>query len=147
MKKIIFIFFVLIIAVAFGGCIKRIDYTLPENPIEFNNGTFVVPDNEDDTYLSFEYNGRTYICYGTLNFFINGNDVGKCLGYYVQDGEKDENMRIFLLAGDEDENFLVRIHIGGIMDQPDFFRAIDTRYKDIEVPRCIRASETDRFWK
>ena len=62
------------------GCGNRIDYSLPDNPIEFNTDTFVNPTDENDDYLSLEYNGRLYIPYGNLTGSIDGKDVGKCIG-------------------------------------------------------------------
>ena len=105
-----------------AGCGRRMDDELPENPIEFHTGTFVNPSDPDDTYQSFEYDERTYIVYGTIKKTINGDDVGKCLGYIVQDGVTMKDARIFLLNADSSANYLVRCDVGGIMDQPDFFR-------------------------
>lgn len=118
------------------GC-SRIDYSLPQTPIEFHNGTFVNPNDPDDAYQSLEYNGRTYIPYGTLKGRITGKDVGACLGYIVQDGVKDENSRIYLLAEDPDANYLLSYYVGGIMDQPMFYRALDTTGQSIHTPRFI----------
>ena len=122
-----------------AGCGQRIDFELPEKPIEFHTGTFVNPADPDDTYMSIEYNGRTYIGYGTLKSRIDGDDVGKCLGYIVQDGMIMKDSRIFLLNADPDANYLVRFSIGGFMEQPDFFRALDSRGKAIVTPECIES--------
>ena len=122
-----------------ADCGKRIDYELPENPIEFHTGTFVNPADPDDTCQSIEYNGRTYIWYGTLKNKIDGNDVGACLGYIVQDGVIMKDARIFLLKADPDANYLVRFATGGFMSQPDFLRAIDTNGKQIDTPPYIES--------
>ena len=129
-----------------AGCGRRIDYSLPENPIEFHTGTFANPADPGDTYQSIEYNGRTYIGYGILKSSINGGDVGKCLGYIIQDGVKMDDMRVFLLNADPDANYLVRFAVGGFMDQPNFFRAIDTRGKMIGTPGYIESLDY-LFWK
>ena len=121
------------------GCGRRIDYELPENPIEFHTGTFLNPADPDDTYQSSEYNGRTYIGYGTLKGSIDGDDVGQCLGYVVQDGVKLDDMRVFLLNSDPDANYLVQLVSGGMMDQPVFFRALDTRGREIDIPRYVES--------
>lgn len=124
-------------ALVLTGCGKRIDHELPEKPIEFHTGTFVNPADPDDTYQSIEYGGRTYIGYGTLKNSIDGNDVGKCLGYVVQDGVFMKKVRIFPLNADPGANYLVRIFTDGFMNQPFFFRAIDTRGKTIDTPPYI----------
>lgn len=148
MKKIMLpvICFVLLVFIL-SGCLKRIDFSLPAEPVEFNTGIYVSPDYSGETFLSLEYNGRTYIPYGNLKKSVNGNDVGECLGYYVQEGVKAEDVRIFLLRGDADANFLVRIDMTGFMSQPDFFRAIDTKDKKIAIPDFIEASDSDIFWE
>ena len=133
-------------AAAFSGCAKRIDYSLPPDPIAFDMVSFVNPADSEDTYLSITYNGRKYICYGTIKGSINGDDVGACLGYTVQEGKADENSRIFLLKADSSANYLVEIYINGEMDQPTFFRATDTAGKDIFTPDCIESLDYG-YWK
>ena len=128
------------------GCGRRIDNKLPENPIEFHTGTFVNPVDPDDTYQSIEYDGRTYIVYGTIRKSIKGDDVGKCLGYIVQDGTVMKDTRVFLLNADPDANYLVRFAVGGFMNQPIFFRAIDTKGKEIGVPPYIENLDYP-YWK
>lgn len=120
-----------------AGCGKRIDYELPEKPMEFHTGTFVNPADPDDSYLSIQYNGRTYIGYGTLNGSIDGTDVGKCLGYIIQDGTIMKKVRVFPLNADPDANYLVRIFTDTFMNQPFFFRALDTKGKTIDTPPYI----------
>lgn len=68
--------FALLTMLLLGGCGSRIDYSLPANPIEFNTGTFINPNNPDDEYISIEYNGRTYITYGTINGIVPKDDLG-----------------------------------------------------------------------
>jgi len=130
----------------FTGCGKRIDYALPESPIEFHTGSFVNPADSDDTYHSIEYNGRTYIGYGTVKNSIDGNDVGKCLGYVVQDGVLMKDERVFLLNADPDANYLVQIFTDGFMNQPFFFRALDTKGKKIGTPPYIESLDYT-YWE
>ena len=128
------------------GCGRRIDYGLPENPNKFHTGTFVNPDDPDDTYQSIEYNGRTYIGYGTLKGAIDGDDVGQCLGYVILDGAAMKKVRIFLLNADPDANYLVQIFTDTFMNQPFFFRALDTRGKQIGTPQYIESLDYP-YWK
>ena len=97
-------------------------------------------------YQSIEYNGRTYVGYGTVKNSIDGNDVGKCLGYIIQDGVVMKDIRVFLLNADPDENYLVQLVSGGIMDQPIFFRALDSRRKGIGTPPYIESLDYP-YWK
>lgn len=138
--------FVLFMALILAGCgSHKIDYSLPDNPIVFNMRTFVNPVDSDDTYLSIEYNGRTYIPFGTLDGIVPESEMGDCLGYVVQDGIKMEDVRIFLLTADPDANYLGQFETEGVMNQPDFFRAIDTVGKDITTPAYIDDLEY-KFW-
>ena len=146
MKKSITTAFCIAVALLLTGCGRRIDYELPVNPIEFHTGTFVNPADPDDTYQSIEYTGRTYIGYGTLKGSIDGNDVGQCLGYIVQDGVVMKDVRVFLLKADIDGNYLVQLVSGGFMDQPVFFRALDTRGKTIDTPPYIERLEYP-YWE
>ena len=128
------------------GCSRRIDYDLPKSPIEFHTGTFINPADSEDSYQSIEYDGRTYIGYGTLKNSIDGNDVGKCLGYIVQDGVVMKDVRLLLLNNDPDANYLVQIFTDGFMNQPIFFRAIDTKGKAIGTPQYIERLDYP-YWK
>lgn len=128
---------VLIIVFALTGCGNKIDYSLPDNPILFENGTVINPNDSDDTYLSIKYEGRTYIPYGTLSGTVTGKDIGECLGFIVQDGLQMEDVRIFLLAEDPEANYLARFETEGVMSQPEFFRAIDTIGKEVNTPDFI----------
>lgn len=130
----------------FPGCGRRIDYDLPKNPIEFHTGTFVNPTDSEDSYQSIEYDGRTYIGYGTFKKSVDGNDVGKCLGYIVQDGVVMKDVRIFLLNADPDANYLIQLAAGGIMNQPTCLRALDTRGKKIGTPQYIESLDY-AYWK
>ena len=142
------VFLAAIMLLFLAGCGKRIDYELPEKPIEFHPGTFVNPADPDDTYQSIEYNERTYIGYGTLNGSIDGNDVGKCLGYAILDGVAVKDVRIFLLNADPGANYLylVQIFPDSFMNQPFFLRAFDTRGKTIDTPPYIDKLDYP-FWK
>ena len=142
----VIVFAVSVLLLFLTGCGKRIDHKLPESPIEFHTGTFVNPDDFDDSYQSIEYEGRTYIGYGTLKNSIDGNDVGKCLGYIVQDGVVMKDVRLLLLNDDPDANYLVQIFTDGFMNQPIFFRAIDTKGKEIGVPPYIENLDYP-YWK
>ena len=146
MKKSITTAFCIAVALLLTGCGRRIDYELPVNPIEFHTGTFVNPADPDDTCQSIEYNGRTYIGYGTLKGSIDGDDVGQCLGYIVQDGVVMKDVRVFLLKADIAANYLVQLVSGGFMDQPVFFRALDTRGKMIDTPPYIAPLDYT-YWK
>ena len=121
-----------------------IDRSLPEDPIAFYTNTFANPADAEDTYASIEYDGRTYIPYGTLKNRIAGKDVGPCLGYVVQDGVPMEDVRVFPLTADPENNFLMET-TEGFMDQPFFLRAVDTRGKEILVPGYIDSLSYD-FW-
>ena len=129
-----------------AGCGSRIDYSLPANPMEFNTGTYVNPNDPDDSYISIEYSGRTYIPYGTINGIVPKDGMGDCLGYIVQDDTKMEDSRVFLLTGDVDANYLGRFETEGVMNQPNFFRAVDTVGQDITTPKYIEDLGYD-FWK
>ena len=145
-KRLIGAMLATIAVLAIAGCGKKADYSLPDNPIAFETGTYVNPGDEEDAYTSIEYNGRTYIGYGTIKGNIRANEVGDCLGYIVQDGTKLEDSRVFLLADDTDANYLGRFDTVGVMNQPDFYRAIDTVGQVVNTPAYIDDLGYD-FWK
>ena len=146
MKKHLIIIALLLVMAVFAGCGRRIDHSLPESPRAFDTGTYVNPNDPDDTYATILLDGRVYAVYGTTASRITGNDVGKCLGYIVQDGEERTGDRVFPLSADPERNYLVVITVNGFMDQPIFYRALDTAGKDIETPAFVQSLDYG-IWK
>lgn len=146
MKKQIALLALLAALLLLSGCGPRIDYSLPENPTEFVTEDYVNPDDPEDGYRAIVYKGRTYIPYGTLMGALRGQDVGKCLGYLVQEGQEDENSRVFLLSDDPETNFLALLEVEGVMSQPTFYRAVDTAGRAVAVPKFIDDLGYE-FWK
>lgn len=144
-RALIAITLILMISTA-TGCGSKIDYSLPDNPIEFNTSTFANPFNEADEYSAIEYKGREYIPFGTLKGSLGKDDIGECLGYLVQEGQKLESVRLFTLADDPEANYLVEIDTEGEMSQPSFYRAADTVGKEIDVPSFIDSLDYD-YWR
>lgn len=58
----------------------------------------------------------------------------------------DKDTRVYTLANDKDENFLMVYYIGeSLMNQPDFYRAQDTKDKNIEIPNFIDKEDYE-YW-
>ena len=126
---------------------QNADDALPENPVVFHHETFIDPADQNETYYAVRYQDRIYIPYGKpAEGGVDADAIGSCLGYLEQDGVEDQNMRFFALAGDEDTVFLMRKYVGGIMDQPLFFRAVDTKAKNITVPAYVEPDHDGLFW-
>lgn len=95
-----------------------------------------------------------YIQYGTLKGQIKTKDIKNCIGYIIQDENSssytnlnDKDTRVYTLANDKDENFLMVYYIGSsLMNQPDFYRALGTKNKNIEIPNFID-KEDYGYWK
>lgn len=138
-KKQLLITVIVVTALIFTGCGSLNYPDLPTNPIEFRTSVFENPqnDNEEATFSSVEYNGRTYILFGTVSGRLKKTDIQSCLGYIVQGGEKMEDIRIYSLSSDPDNNYLMECIVEGEMEQPCFLRAVDTAGEDIETPAFI----------
>ncbi len=145
-QKTLMIIVLMLMIVAVTGCGSKIDYGLPDNPIEFNTSTFANPSNEADEYSAIDYEGRKYIPFGTLKGSLGSADAGECLGYLVQEGQKLEEVRLFTLADDREVNYLVEIDTEGEMSQPSFYRAVDTVGKEIDVPPFIDSLDY-AYWR
>ena len=143
MKQLLSLLLAALLLLGLVGCGSPVNYDLPAEPIEFHTAEFTNPDDPEDGYLAIEYKGRSYIPYGTGS--VGGKDLGPCLGYIVQDGEKREGDRIFPLTADPDCNYLAELTYQGFMDQPTFYRAADTRGRDVDTPRFIQSLDY-AFW-
>ena len=146
-----------ILIVLFLFCLTSCNIRYPElgkDAIAFQAGSFVDENDDSAGYLTIEYNGRTYIPYGTLKGTLTAKDLDKCIGYIVRDenssfvvNKDDTDTRIYTLTDDPDNNFLMEYYIGTtLMNQPSFFRALDTKGKDIIIPEIVD-SLGYHFWE
>lgn len=118
---------------------------LSDQPIAFTMGYFLDQAHDDMVYGTIEYQGRTYIGFGTISNSFKPEVASRCVGYIVQDENSSSvtdlmntDRRVYTLAGDPNHDFLMdydsSIHL---MNQPDFFRAIDTQGEEIAIPDYI----------
>ena len=92
-----------------------------------------------------EYNGRTYIPYGTSNNKYKKSDIESCIGYIIQNANSstvidpnNTNRRIYTLSVDPEHNYLMDFDDSiKLMNQPTFYRAIDTNGEIIDTPTYI----------
>lgn len=151
MKKVLLI---LLISVLFTitGCTSKLpdldkNYTVIEPKTKITT-------KDEETFIFFDYNGRSYIPYGTTNNYFNYNKVKKCIGYILQTDIvtsnhdiNDNTVRVYTLKGDKNNDYLMVYYIGTtLMNQPDFYRAIDTKNIDIKTPKYIESLNYD-YWK
>ena len=81
------------------------------------------------------YNGREYAFFGTLKNSMSNDSLRECIGY-VGD---DENERIYTLMEDTFDNYIMVKNTNGVMDQPGFYRATDTKNENILTPSYIES--------
>ena len=117
---------------------------LKDNAVAFSMGEFTDESDNDAKYGTIEYNGRTYMPYGTLKGVIKSQNINKCIGYIIADessssivDENDRDTRVYTLIEDANENYLMIYTRETLMNQPDFFRAVDTKGKKIDTPNYI----------
>ena len=85
--------------------------------------------------------------YGKIGKTLHENDIDVCVGYLVQDGEKDTNQRVYTLVDDTEHNYLMDYYVASdFMNQPVFWRAIDTKGKEIVTPEFIDSLEYS-YWR
>ena len=154
MKKIVTAIFVIIICLfAMTGCMEKSLPDLPNNAIEFDMGTFHDTEHDDALFGSIEYSGRTYIAYGTINNKYKQSYIESCIGYIIQNANSSSvidpnntNRRIYTLSGDSEHNFLMEFDDSiKLMNQPAFYRAIDTNGEIIDIPNYIDSLGYE-FW-
>lgn len=109
---------------------------LPQNAPSFESEYF-----EDSGETVFRYGGRSYSYFGRLNGSMSKNSFNECLGYV----DDDMDTRMYSLTEDPLNNYLMIRHTGGIMDQPEFLRADDTKNKDIFTPSYIKSGSYESW--
>ena len=146
MKKLSILILIFILALCISGCAKMKYPDLPQDALAFDMGEYIDEADDDAAYGTIEYNGRTYMPYGTIKRSLRTNDIDSCIGYIVQDGEADTDERIYTLTEDSEHNFLMQYYGKGIMEQPTFWRATDTQGKDISIPDYIESLDYG-YWR
>ena len=119
-------------AILLSGCNlkKNPVYDLPAGARNYEQKYY-----EDQDESLIEIDGRTYSFFGTLRGKMSDDSIRDCVGYL--DGDK--NTRIYRLMDDPYDNYIMVKNMEGIMEQPSFYRAMDTRQKDILTPSYIES--------
>ena len=109
----------------------REEYTLPDG-----SGTYLI-----------RVNGREYVYYGRLNGSVRASDTGRVLGYVINEQfPEDDGARLIALSATDD--IIMEYEVKGIMEQPEFLRALDTAGSEIAIPGFVEPyEETARFWE
>ncbi len=139
--------------IALNGCAQNSLPDLPNDAIAFAFGSFDDVEHDHMLFGTIEYNGRTYIAYGTTNRLYKTSRVESCVGFIIQDENSSSvidpdntDRRVYTLTGDDAHNFLMEYDDTiKLMNQPTFYRAVDTNGNAIEIPDCIDALGYE-FW-
>ncbi len=110
------------------GCTGKPLPDMPSDAIGFNMGTFHDTEHDDALFGSIEYDGRTYISYGTTNNKFKNSDIESCIGYIIQNANSsavndpnNTNRRIYTLSEDPEHNYLMDFDDSiKLMNQPTF---------------------------
>ena len=152
MKKYIAILCAVVMISTFAGCRKTTYPDLSSDAAAFEMGKFF-DKNHNVEYGALEFEGRIYIGYGVLGGSLHKTDIEKCVGYIVMDEASssavdlnDKSVRIYTLTGDAEHNYLMDCDTAtSLMNQPSFWRAVDTQGADIPNPDYIKPLEYS-FW-
>lgn len=136
-----------------NGCAKKSLPDLPNDAAAFEFGSFEDVEHDHALFGTIEYNGRTYIAYGTTNRLFKPGCVESCVGYIIQDEHSasvadpnNTDRRVYTVTGDSEQNFLIEYDdTVKLMNQPTFYRATDTKGKAINVPDYIDSLSYE-FW-
>lgn len=136
------------------SCMKKKLPDLPDDAALFEMGTFEDVEHDDALFGTLAYNGRTYIAYGTVNYAYKRSCVDACVGFIVQDEHSSSvpdpgntDRRVYTLSADPGHNYLMEYDdTVRLMNQPTFYRAVDTKGKEIATPDYIQ-SLGYAFWE
>jgi len=83
--------------------------------------------------MTITIDGRTYTDFGDLNDEKAAYTIRDCLGYL----EHENNMRVYTLAEDPDDNYIMVKSLTSLTGYTRFYRANDTMRKNIFTPSYI----------
>lgn|GEM_PF-5221155 len=129
-------------ALLLTACASRLP-PLPDDPVIYRQGEITTTD-EDTGCVTAEYGGKVFATYGVLRGRGIFRDIsyafGDCLGHV----EGDENQRIYALAGQSPEEWLIEFYEGGMMEAPMVLRELGTLGGP--VPECVESLQYE-IWK
>ena len=133
MKRIRIAALLLIGAFLFSGCslssIKdENNYDLPANASEFSKIY-----DQDIGEMTIDVYGRTYTYFGTLEDKKIEYTIKDCLGFV----EHDERTRLYTLAEDPYDNYIMMKNLDSLTGDTMFLRANETMHKSIFTPSYI----------
>ena len=138
MKKNILMIFLLTMTLLVTGCTKDITDELSDDGIAFYQMEFINPDNEDDGYMALQYMNRFYVPYGGVNKILPDSKLKENLGYVFREGYPDDkSIQVFSLV--ETNNFIVVKDKIRFMNEPMFYRSLDSKDEDIVIPEYINS--------
>lgn len=128
----------IIISLILVGCGDSAFPELNDDGVALNTEEYIFDDNCNDViFHEFEYNGRKYLEYGSIKGILKKKNIDKCVGYIVQ-GDNSKNVRVYTLAEDAENNFLIDYVVdSNELITPFVWRAEDTKEKDIDIPQYI----------
>lgn len=144
-RNLLFVLMSFVIVCCLTGCGSKLP-NLKSDASGFKMESIV--DNSDGMeYGTIEYKGRKYIPYGTTKNVFNNKSVKECVGYIIQDESNslvadpnDKDNRVYTLVEDKENNFLLVYYVGtNLMNSMEFWRAEDTKGKDIKIPDYINS--------
>ena len=119
---------------------------LPGEPEVFEMGSYPNPDKAGDMYDAVRRGDKVYVSFGTVNNEqMDVKVIECCLGYIAGGDRTDQKQRVFSLAEDKKEIYLMVYDIDQDISQALFFRRADTRGRKLETPGYIDAVDYD-FW-
>lgn len=122
----------IIVLLCLIGCTHLDD--LSDKAIVFHSGEIML---SDEGYGTIEYNDKVYVMFGNIKAKGLLNDIsyayGDCLGYV----DNDKSDRIYALADESIDEWLIEYNTDGFMEQPIVLREISTKGK--EVPDYVES--------
>ena len=111
--------------------------------LQFRSGDYYLP-GEDFGYRVLSNAGRVYFPYGA----VRGNgifmDFSYAFGDYLGCADNDPGVKIYALAGESSDEWIIEYYTNGIMDEPVIFREMSC-LEDPHIPACVESFEND-YW-
>lgn len=104
------------------------------------NNIFRNPNDIDDTYMKIEINDRIYIPFGTQNKDLSDKEIGRCIAI----NKNNKHQKYYEVKNSPD--LIASFYDIGFVSQIDFYRALDSKNKEIFVPEFIKILDFD-YWE
>ena len=125
----------------FSGCSMLSGFFAKAPELQANAPSIKMYESAQFDSMLIDVNGRTYAPYGGVDKYMSNESLKDCIGYV----DDDKNCRLYTLAEDPFDNYIIEKNVNSFMNPEMFWRDISTIEDGIFTPEYIDSFEYEEW--